>query len=88
MRQEGRRGRRAQPRPHTLGDAAGRRAEATSEDPCGRIAPAAGTAMGLTSWSYPVMRTEAGRRFPPIRGETPASGGAPGLNKGLPAQAA
>jgi hypothetical protein len=53
-------GRRAKPRPHALGDAAGRRAGATSEDrPHGRIAPVASTAMGLTSCSCLVMRTEA-----------------------------
>ena len=41
-------GRRAEPRPHAVGDAAGRRAEATSENaPRGRIAPADGTATGL-----------------------------------------
>jgi hypothetical protein len=75
-------GRRAEPRPHTLGDAAGRRAEASSEHgPRGRIAPAASTGMGLTSWSGPVMRTEVGRRFPPIRGTTRAPGVGPGLNK-------
>jgi hypothetical protein len=69
-------GRRAEPRSHPLGDAAGCRAEATSEDgQRRRIAPAADTAMGLTRRSAAVIeencvRTEAGRRFSPIRGTT------------------
>jgi hypothetical protein len=60
-------GRRAEPRSHALGDAAGCRAEATSEDgQRGRIAPAADTAMGLTRGAAAVIeencvRTEAGR---------------------------
>ena len=54
-----------------------RRAEASSEHgPPGRIALAASTAMGLTSWSGPVMRTEVGRnsRQFAARLERPASG--------------
>ena len=69
-------GRRAEPRSHALGDAPGCRAEATSKDgQRRRIAPAADTAMGLTRGSAAVIeenfvRTEAGRKFSPIRGTT------------------
>jgi hypothetical protein len=63
-------GRRAEPRSHAVGNAAGRRAEATFEDrPRGRNAPTANAAMGLTSWSG---ARDVNRSGPRIRGMTQA----------------
>jgi hypothetical protein len=56
-------GRGAESRSHAVGDASGHRAEAASENgPRARIAPAAGTAMGLTSWSSGPVRPPITRR--------------------------